>query len=276
MKYLKSFGLVALYVLIHVVVMKIMEFIFYRSPLWDNAAFKEVVGENPHIPLLATYAISLLILIIITKPIKKKSIFEYCRFTKISTKDTLIAIYIGLGGLIFNTAIVNISFIDKAFPQFESLLSFNYESSSVLIGILTAVIIGPIFEEFLFRGMIFNELRGLMSLIPAALISSVLYGVIFFDIPLMTFCFIAALLYSFVYVQINSLVAVIVIEFVETLGVLVSRRLGIEGVISNIGDIYMIPIFVLSIVMIVGGCYYLWKEKHKESIGTSSIPTSSF
>ena len=261
MKYLKSFGLVIFYILIHLAVMKSMEFTFYHSPLWEIESFKEVIGKNPHIPLMATYLISILIYIIITKPIKKKSIFEYCRFKKISYKETLIVIFIGLGGLIFNTSIINISFIDKAFPQFDELLSFNYESSSLIIGILTVVIIGPLLEEFLFRGLIFNELKESISLVPSVLISAVLYGVIFMDIPLMTFCFVAALLYIFVYIQTNSLLAVFVIEIVETLGVLISRRLGIESVISDVGDIYMIPVFLLSIVWIVGGCYYLWKQK---------------
>ena len=241
--------------------MKSMEFTFYHSPLWEIESFKEVIGKNPHIPLMATYLISILIYIIITKPIKKKSIFEYIRFKKISFKDTLIAIYIGLGALVFNTSIINISFIDKAFPQFDNLLTFNYESSSLIIGILTAVIIGPLLEEFLFRGLIFNELKESIPLIPSVLISAVLYGVIFMDIPLMTFCFVAALLYTFVYIQINSLLAVFVIDIVATLGVLVSRRLGIERVISNVGDIYMIPVFLLSIIMVVSGCYYLWKQK---------------
>ncbi len=263
MKYLKTFGLVILYILIHLVVMKTMEFTFYHSPLWEIASFKDVIGKNPHLPLIATYVITLLIYIIITKPIKKKSIFEYCRFKKISYKDTLIVIFIGLGGLIFNTSLINISFIDKAFPQFDELLSFNYESSSLIIGILTAVIIGPLLEEFLFRGLIFNELKETIPLIPSVLISAVLYGVIFMDIPLMTFCFVAALLYTFVYIQTNSLLAVFVIDVVETSGVLISRRLGIESVISNVGDIYMIPIFLLSIVMVVSGCYYLWKQKSK-------------
>ncbi|PYG87828.1 CAAX prenyl protease-like protein [Ruminiclostridium sufflavum DSM 19573] len=274
MKCFKSFGLVILYILIHLVVMKSMEFTFYRSPLRDIAAFKGAVDNNPHLPLIATYAISLLIYIIITKPIKKKSILEYCRFNKISLRDTLTVIFIGLGGLIFNTSIINISFIDKAFPQFDALLSFNYEKSSVLIGILCAVIIGPLLEEFLFRGLIFNELREALPLIPAVLISAALYGVIFVDIPLMTFCFAAALLYTFVYLQTNSLAAVVVIDIVETLGVLVSRRMGIEKVISDIGDIYMIPVFVFSIAMIIGGCYYLWKNKHRESVYTSETSIS--
>ncbi|QNU65938.1 CPBP family intramembrane metalloprotease [Ruminiclostridium herbifermentans] len=261
MKYLKSFGLVILYILIHIAVMKSMEFTFYHSSLWEIESFREVIGENPHLPLMATYLISILIYILITKPIKNKSILEYIRFKKISFKDTLIAIYIGLGALIFNTSIINISFIDKAFPQFDNLLSFNYESSSLIIGILTAVIIGPLLEEFLFRGLIFNELKESIPLIPSVLISSLLYGVIFMDIPLMTFCFVAALLYTFVYIQVNSLLAVYVIDIVATLGVLVSRRLGIESVISDVGDIYMIPVFLFSIVMIVSGCYYLWKQK---------------
>lgn len=265
MKYLKSLGIVCLYFLMNFALLKTVAFLFYHTPLYHIPGFKLVIDQNPHIPYLVWFLLGIAVMAVLVKMLKKKSIIAYCNFSAVKVKDFWTIIYIGIGGFIFNTAFINIAYIDQHFPQFDTFLKSNYEASYILFGILAAVVAGPIYEEILFRGLILNELTESLPFTAAALIQSVLYGVLFFDIPLAMFCFVAALMYSFVYRQLGTLWSVIIVEFVETLAVLVSRRMGIESVISNIGDIYMIPAFLLSIVIIISGCYILWRRKHSDT-----------
>lgn len=264
MKYVKSFGLPLLFIGLTFVIMKLCEYIFYHSPLHGITGFAGIIDKNPHIPAALWYFLTFLLLALFTGIVKKKNIFSYCGFKKISRNEVLIMMYIGAGAFLFNTAFINISFIDKNFPQFDKYLVYNYEHSHILLGILSSIILGPILEEVLFRGLIFKELKNALPLLPAAIISSVLYGILFFDIPLILFCVAAGLLYTFIYVQTNNLVPMYVLHFVATGAVLFSRRLGIENLISDIGDIYIIPAFGLSIVIIISGAWLLWREKQKQ------------
>ncbi len=267
MKYLKSFGLALLYLGATYSLFPVIDWIIYESSLMKFNAYREIIIHNPHISLLTWFLISFLILFILTKWIKKKSIFEYCGLSGISGKEIFIMIYIGIGAFLFNTAAINISFIDKFFPQLDEFVGFNYGMSHIVLGVICSVIVGPIFEEFLFRGLIYKELRNVLPVIPSAVITSILYGVMFFNIPFIVFCFIAGLLYSFVYIQTKTLVPIFVIQFVATFSVLITRRLGIENVISDIGDIYIIPAFIMSILICVSGCYLLWKLRNTRNKG---------
>ena len=207
--------------------------------------YESFIDSNHHVPMIIWFILSFIILWAIFKFIKKKSIIEYCNFSRISLKNSVLMVYIGIGGFIFNTALINISFIDRNFPEFDASLKYIYEGSFVIFAILSAVIIGPIYEEILFRGVIFNELRSNIPLPVAIIIQSIMYGVLFFNIPLGLFCFVAALLYSFIYIKLKTLWSLIILEFVQTFSVLLSRKMGIEDVISDIGDIYIIPAFII-------------------------------
>jgi membrane protease YdiL (CAAX protease family) len=54
--------------------------------------------------------------------------------------------------------------------------------SQLLLAIVAAVVLAPIAEELLFRGLLHRALRGRLSMVPATLISSVLFAVVHVDV----------------------------------------------------------------------------------------------
>jgi len=56
--------------------------------------------------------------------------------------------------------------------------------SQLLLAIVAAVVLAPIAEELLFRGLLHRALRVRLSLVPATLISSVLFAIVHIDVAL--------------------------------------------------------------------------------------------
>lgn len=269
-KHLKSFSLVLLYLAITYILFFSLSAVFFNQELITYPPLRNFLNDNSHVVLMLWFILSFTALYFLIKKIKGQNIIEYCGFYKISLKEVLIMMLVGFGAFLFNTTFINISFIHSNFPQFDEFLTYNYEGSHIVFGFFAAVVIGPIYEEILFRGLIFKELRNSISVIPAVIVTSILYGVMFFDIPLMLFCVIAGILYCFIYVKSGNLVYIICLQFVATLGFLISRRAGIEKFISNVGDQVIIPLFVLSVFIVIYGCYLFLQQlaiKKAESNG---------
>lgn len=273
MKHVKSIGLALLYLAITYGIFEAIKYIFYGSGVFQNSSFVIVYENNDHVPILIWFILAFLALFLVTKLIKKQNLITYSGFKKITSRETLIMMLIGFGAFWFNTLFINISVIDANFPQYDEFLTYNYENSHIVWGILASVLAGPIFEEFLFRSLIYKELRNAFPMIPAVIITSVLYGVMFFDIPLMLFCVVAGCLYSFIYINTNNLVYIIVVQLVATSGVLFSRRLGIESLLDKVGDGVIVPGFILSIAIVIFGCFLLVKELKSKKQSEELIET---
>ncbi|MBR6831268.1 MAG: CPBP family intramembrane metalloprotease [Tidjanibacter sp.] len=81
--------------------------------------------------------------------------------------------------------------------------------------VLSAVVIAPVLEEYLFRGLFIDSARRRMNALWAVLISSALFGLAH-GIPQQAFnAFVVGLILGYVYVRTNSLAAVITIHAIN-------------------------------------------------------------
>lgn len=94
-------------------------------------------------------------------------------FNRFSFKDILIIVLINI--FFSYGMIIVIAFIID--PLSYSIM-FSLKIIAVLSGIISSVIIAPIFEELLFRGIILQKLNKHFGLIISILISSILFGII--------------------------------------------------------------------------------------------------
>lgn len=96
-------------------------------------------------------------------------------------------------------------------------------SSPIVFQIIEAVIIGPIVEELIFRGLMFNRFRRCMSVVAAAIVSSLLFGIYHMNFSQGVYAFIMGLLLAYVYVKYKNLIATILLHIISNgMGVLVT------------------------------------------------------
>lgn len=146
-----------------------------------------------------------LILLWITFAARKQSLIKGACIQKISGSSAAFSLMLGCSSyIVLFYAIALIPFPDA---WFESYL----EQSSVLSGgnlwiqILATVVMAPILEEIVFRGLIYTRLRNCMPKLLAAVLTSALFGVMHGTIVWFFYTFILALLMTFIFEKTESL-----------------------------------------------------------------------
>ncbi|MDL2265813.1 CPBP family intramembrane metalloprotease [Parabacteroides sp. OttesenSCG-928-G21] len=83
------------------------------------------------------------------------------------------------------------------------------------IGILSIAIVGPIAEEFLFRGAIMRALMKQFSPTKAIVISALIFGIIHLNPAQVLFAFLLGLIFGWIYYKTGSLIPVILMHIVN-------------------------------------------------------------
>ncbi len=177
MKHVKATAFILLYLLIYYV-FQIVDVIIVSL----QAAFKGITGsnltkflnENTATILIPAMIISFLLYVLIIKA-REKNIFEMCKFNKIKTKNVFLIIAITAG---YSLALSAISgYVLKYFPSYNQTQNSISGTMTSVLGIIAVLILAPIFEEILFRGIILSEIRENLRAVPAVIIQAVTFGV---------------------------------------------------------------------------------------------------
>lgn len=173
-----------------------------------------------------------------------------------------------IGG-VFNIIFINV--VQKLFPDFiEKMLQQGNISSnlkgmdnplSIIMMFLAVVVMAPVVEEIVFRGILYNILNKRMGLIAAAVISSatfgILHGATFFQTALIGF--ILAVLYQVtgtLWVPVMAHALNNLYALLES--VLLTNKIIVEGTQSE--TIYMAVFLAVSLIVIIASVIYLIKN----------------
>lgn len=112
-----------------------------------------------------------------------------------------------------------------------------------LFNVLSSVILAPVVEELLFRGVLFNRLNEKMSLILAMLISSLLFG-LFHGLGVAQFVF--GLCMCVVYLKTRNIMVPIIIHIMNNLfAVIFADILHVES--------FILQMPMLAVILVVSG-----------------------
>lgn len=153
--------------------------------------------------------------------IKKRNFIEYLGFKKISKINIIWTSIAGFGSYVFisigwiivlsNEKIMSIPKITETFDNYsenvEPLMKGN-----ILFLILIVVVVVPIFEEILFRGLIFNKLKDNMNIYLALVVQAVLFGIFHMNIIQGIYTFILAIIIGLTFIWLKSIWAPIIIH----------------------------------------------------------------
>lgn len=108
-----------------------------------------------------------------------------------------------LCGILLNVAVTNLP-LESISSNYARANDTLY-SGSILVKILSNCIFIPILEEVVFRGIVCGQILSWHGRIPAMLISSLLFGIMHFNVIQFLYAFLMGLLLSFVYCKTHRL-----------------------------------------------------------------------
>ena len=141
-----------------------------------------------------------LIILIIFLPIFYKKYKKYIIKNKLKIQNTYIPIIFGISiSLIYNILAFNIN----------NIVNFtnNYVGNNmpIISQIISSVLVGPILEEVLFRGIIYNKLKEFNSPMKSIILTSIIFGIFHFNLLNMIFAFGMSFIFIYLYEKNKSL-----------------------------------------------------------------------
>ncbi|WP_454052219.1 CPBP family intramembrane glutamic endopeptidase [Clostridium sp. Marseille-Q7071] len=217
--------------------------IFYYAYL--NIELKEVllrIDKNLLITVSIGAMISLIIYTLILRK-NKNNLWKRCNFSNITMKSIIFIGIISICYSVISTCFVGFSY--KFFSVYNAIVSSPVYNESIL-SLISGIIFIPIFEEILFRGIIFNELRDNLSLITSILIQGFIFAVMHGNIIQVIYTFPLAIMLALVYVWTNSIWASILLHvFFNFTGMVITPNI----VSLNVLTIALIPSIILLVIV---------------------------
>lgn len=157
----------------------------------------------------------ILILIINTELVKSEN-FKKISFSNIGN---LLILSVGMDGI---QALISKS-LSTIFPSYLKVSESIFNSSDSYLQLIIIVILGPILEEMLFRGIIFGYLKKNFNIIAAVIVQALVFGVVHGNIVQGVYAFISGILLAIVYLHYESIFACIIVHMtINLLGTLVN------------------------------------------------------
>ena len=176
--------------------------------------------------------------------IRKKKVFKELSIHKISPN-----LYLPLSILAFALNLFTVTAM-ALLPISETTMNGYNSSSNILfagnifVSIVSIVIVAPIFEEILFRGLIYNRLKTGMPIWIAAVISSLIFGVVHGHIIWVIYATLLALVFVYLFELTGSLFTCIFAHFIYNLSGLLINFIPVDITILSVA------LFIISAVII--------------------------
>lgn len=183
---LKSLGRLVLYALIFVFSQVAAERLLSRFYLLKSI----LGGELEPLPVYLLKNIGLLLIIagtiivvfgVLSLIIRGKNPITYLQFRRLPRQDLLAMPAIGIGFSIFITCLFSLLRVNFALPDVTGELIYDAMGANLFQILLAVGVVVPFYEEFFFRGLVFQELKQWGRLLPALLIQTVIFGAFHFN-----------------------------------------------------------------------------------------------
>ena len=261
MKYLKMAGNVILYVLILALVAKLIGVfmdVMYASKFRETI---DMLNNTIFLHMVLLTIIPVLTYTLIFK-FRKESLLKFCKFKKMSSKSLILTLIIGIAMSIFSTHFISISSVVQNFPEFSEYLGVM-EQGTVFTAMLILLPLFPIFEEILFRGLVYNELKKGLPIVAALIIQALLYVPFQPNIPVAVYAFVGFVFYCLVYEWTDSIWGSMLAQLVSLYGIFIVKRSGLMERLSGFSNVYLIGVCIISVGVLLVASYYLSKNRVK-------------
>lgn len=144
-----------------------------------------------------------------------KDLLSTQKVKTVSVKKSFFIILFGFG---FSVILLTcIFYSDKFFPSYGEVNSKILSQSNLIINIICTVLLIPVCEEIMFRGIIFNFFKKNYSLTTSIILQSLIFGISHGNVLQGMYTFIGGILLSLIYLYCDSIVGSILLHIVFNL-----------------------------------------------------------
>ncbi|WP_044877450.1 CPBP family intramembrane glutamic endopeptidase [Paenibacillus sp. IHBB 10380] len=279
-KILLMIGNIALYLGIFYAVL----FLLRETYQWEaTAGFARFLDYNPAM-FMAVLSGSILLLYMLLFRLKRsiwpgqvQTLFQTSGFKRISLKNTLFMFGMGLAGCLFSIGLMEIDLVARNFPSIPGLVNDMMRSDSILFVILGVGLLGPIYEEILFRGLIYNHLRSVMPMITAIIVQAAVYAYFQPSLSLSAIGLGSGIIYAILCIRLSSIWAPIILQTSAMSLIFIAKYVGFYEAVDKLGEGMLYVITIVSLLSLLAGTVYVWRNGNGETrdpVQGKSIPTS--
>ena len=181
----------------------------------------------------------LLVAVVLTLPIyyiiyrgRKQELGAFVRFGSIHPVGVPVLIVVGLA-LNFIVEMLlgllsQVGYFKQFFETYNQVAELIFNGGFVL-SLLAVGIVGPIFEELLFRGLVFGELRKVTHIRLAIVIQALIFGIYHMNVVQGAYAFLIGILLGYIYYRSSSILAPAIIHIaINSSSVIISRFVAAE------------------------------------------------
>jgi membrane protease YdiL (CAAX protease family) len=232
----------------------------------DPSVITNVASQQLMDKALVSTIISSVLTLIVLLPIyfgdkkKEKKAGEYIKYAIAKTDKWVLVAILGFSAALSLNIIISYTNLANLSSGFEMVSEAIY-NSSVLIQILATVIMAPVVEELLVRGLIYKRMTRWTSPIISAVVSSALFGLIHMNIVQFVYAFIIGMLLALVYEKFQNIWAPILFHFAaNSTSILISNVPGVEELFES-ETILAVVCLITGVVMVALTVFFIKIEK---------------
>ena len=153
-------------------------------------------------------------------------------------------------------------------PLYELLPPLNQEVGRGLWSIVALVVIAPLFEEFLCRGLLYGSLRTRYGTTRSILLSALFFGILHLQPSAMINAFLMGALLAWIYEQTKTLWAPILLHAMNNAAAYLMLVTGLDdkGLHEVVGDGWLYPtLWIASLGVVLIAIFFLGKLRKKGS-----------
>ena len=287
MKILKAIGIIvlllALYQAAQLFIMLVAGVIYIVGQIMTTAVSGAQPGLEELISDMITYLTAqtpwvVLLAVVITLPTyyliyrnRRQELGTFISVRGIGPLSVPILVIFGLSvSFILDLALGILSqldFFSRVFSDYEQVSSMIFGGGFVLT-LLSVGIVAPIFEELLFRGLVFGELRKITPVRVALVLQALLFGVYHMNVVQGVYAFLLGLLIGYIYYRSNSIIAPIIIHVsINSLSVIINEFITAEQ-LTEWGFVLAIACVVL---FFLTGVFILTSKTFRRTMDNSLV-----
>ena len=269
-KFLKISGELFIYIGVFLVIEILLCFllgIFYLAraaierQVIDPAKLETILDQYTLYIIIGSVICSLIIYFLLFRS-KKEDLMTRCNFSAIKTGNVGLAVLLGISFNLSLSMLNMVTALNRLFPGhkklMEQLIGGDFIPTLIVVGVAA-----PIFEEILFRGIVFNELRKHISLAAAVLTQGLLFGIYHLNFFQGIYGAVLGILAGLIYIWFNSIWAPISLHVAFNTFSVIMSRVWNEQIIASYG----MGMLIVSGLMLVVTVYFLWRHPSRLSRG---------
>ena len=229
---------------------------------------EEVLKNAGMIGQISSGVADLVMIPILCKMIAKDELYRTAKRLTLKTVEkpgvvnAILALLMGFGLSTLINILVSISGLSDWMYETNPGRYDALSSLPVWAEVILLCLVAPVFEELLFRGLLFRRLRDYVSFLPAALCSAVIFGFVHFDVVTGISAFLIGVMMAWLYEYTGSIFVSMLFHFGFNFYSVFIDLIGLDSMAEKTQGTVAVIILIVGILITAVTVFIMWKRLH--------------